>query len=153
MIDGGLVTGYLAAAAARYGKRLADATVDAALDRLAGVVAGRLGSGPSADLERDPSDPRTRDRVARAVEDVARQDARFAADLAAVQAQLDRAGARPLINQARVWASTRRPSAMAACTSVTTTRAIGPMTTTPATSWSSVEARGGSWPSSVFSWR
>lgn len=101
MIDGGLIAGYLAAAVARGGARLLDRTVDGALDRLSASVASRLGPRPNADLARDPSDPHIHDRVGRAVEDAARRDQRFAHDLAELQRQLDRAGARYLVNQVR----------------------------------------------------
>src|SRR4051812_30415412 len=99
MIDGGMIAGYLAAAAARGGSRLLDKTVDGALDRLAAAVGRRLGPGPSADLARDPRDPHTQDRVSRAVQGAANRDERFAQELARLQQQLDRAGARFLVNQ------------------------------------------------------
>ena len=101
VIDGGLIAGYLAAAVARGGARLLDKTVDGALDRLSAAVATRLGPRPSADLARDPSDPHTQDRVGRAVQGAASRDERFAHDLARLQQQLDRAGARYLVNQVR----------------------------------------------------
>lgn len=99
MIDGGIIAGYLAAAAARGGKRLLDGTVDAALDRLTGAVAGKLGYRPGAMLEPDPGDPGAQQQVAAYVADAARRDERFAHKLAEIQDQLDRAGARPLLNQ------------------------------------------------------
>lgn len=92
MIDGGLIAGYLAAAAARGGRKLLDKTVDAALDRLAGAVARKIGPAPEADLARDPTDPTVRRNVARAVERASADDPSFARYVAALQHELDRSG-------------------------------------------------------------
>jgi hypothetical protein len=99
VIDGGLIAGFLAAAAARGGARLLDRTVDAALDRLAAVVASKLGPRPSADLARDPRNPNTLDAVSRAVQGEASRDPRFEHELARLQQQLDRPDVRYLVNQ------------------------------------------------------
>jgi hypothetical protein len=101
VIDGGVIAAYLAAAVARGGRRLLDRVADGALDRLADSVARRLGPRPAADLARNPYDSATLAEVSRAIDAVARHDARFARELAALRRRLDSHGGRLLINQVR----------------------------------------------------
>jgi len=99
MIDGGVIADYLAVAAARGGQRLVDKTVNGALDRLTAAVANRLGWRPDEYLAPAPADMSARRQVAGAVAEAAQRDPQFAQKLDAIQAQLDRVGARDLINQ------------------------------------------------------
>lgn len=101
MIDGGVIAAYLAAAVARGGERLLGRVVDGALDRLAGSVARRLGPRPADDLAKNPYDSATLGEVSRAIDAVARRDAAFARELAALRRHLDRHEGRRLINQVR----------------------------------------------------
>lgn len=99
MIDGGVIAAYLAAAAARGGRRLVDRAIDGALDRLTDSVARRLGPRPGADLARDPYDSATLAEVSRAIDGVARRDVGFARELTALRHQLDSLGGVHLVNQ------------------------------------------------------
>jgi hypothetical protein len=101
VIDGGVIAAYLAAAVARGGGRLLDGAVDGTLDRLADSVARRLGPRPAADLARNPYDSATLAEVSRTIDAVARRDAGFARELAALRRQLDSHGGRLLVNQVR----------------------------------------------------
>jgi hypothetical protein len=99
VIDGGVIAAYLAAAAARGGRRLLDKAVDGALDRLTDSVARRLGPRPAADLARNPYDGATLAEVSQAIDAVARRDTGFARELAALRRQLDSLGGVHLVNQ------------------------------------------------------
>jgi hypothetical protein len=101
VIDGGVIAAYLAVAVARGGRRLLDRVVDGALDRLADSMARKLGPRPAADLAKNPYDSATLAEVTRAVDVVARHDARFARELAGLRRQLDGHGGWRLVNQVR----------------------------------------------------
>jgi hypothetical protein len=101
MVDGGVIAAYLAAGVARGGRRLLDRVVDGTLDRLTDSVARRLGPRPAADLAKNPYDGTTLAEVTRAIDAVARYDARFARELAGLRRQLDKHGGWRLVNQVR----------------------------------------------------
>jgi hypothetical protein len=101
VIDAGVIAAYLAAAVARGAERLLGRVVDGALDRLADSVARRLGPRPAADLEPNPYDSATLAEISRAIDAVARRDAGFARELAALRRELDSHGGGLLVNQVR----------------------------------------------------
>jgi hypothetical protein len=55
-LDGGLIVGYLTAAALGAGRRWVDRRMDSLLDQLTDRVAGRIGRGPVDRLARNPRD-------------------------------------------------------------------------------------------------
>jgi hypothetical protein len=98
-LDGGLIVGYLTAALARGGRRVADRAVDALLDRLVDLVQERVGSGPIEALGRRPGDETAEAWVAGSIDATARADPALGRELSAVIAELDRHGGRGLVNQ------------------------------------------------------
>ena len=104
MIDGGIVVGYLTAYLLKGGKRLADSTFDALLDRLVQRVEQRLGPRPINTLNQSPGDARTEGLVQARIEDAMQADPSFAADLANLIEQLDQRGGQQFVNQ--VYAET-----------------------------------------------
>lgn len=98
MIEGGVVAAYLAALLGGAAKRFVDGRIDGGLKSLYDRVTNRLGGGVVRDLRDNPNDASTQNRVARAVENVAAVDRRFAEDIAAIVDQLDRAGGRSFVN-------------------------------------------------------
>lgn len=92
--DGGIIVGYLAAAA---GKQVTDRVIGKLLDALARRVSQRLGRGPVDDLARAPHEAPVRLHVKRTIERTAALDPVFARDLATLQDQIDRAGGRQII--------------------------------------------------------
>ncbi|MGH3449926.1 MAG: hypothetical protein ACRDQW_04205 [Haloechinothrix sp.] len=101
MIDGGVIAGYLAVAAARSAGRFVDRKIDGVLDRLSERVATRLGVRPVTDIARDPRNMQVQHQVGRAIEATAATDAKFAREIARLQADLDRQHGRALINDVR----------------------------------------------------
>jgi hypothetical protein len=101
MIDGGVISGYLALAVARGVDRFVSNKIDAILVALENRVKAAMGVGPSRDLRADPTDPQVQNMVARAIERRAQRDTTFARDLASLRDRLDREGGRPLLRQ--VW--------------------------------------------------
>lgn len=99
MIDGGVIAGYLALAAARGVDRFVNGRIDSILAALANRVARKMGLGPAADLRPDPTDTQVQKKIARAVVSRSQSDPQFARDLRALQDQLDREGGRPLLQQ------------------------------------------------------
>jgi hypothetical protein len=99
LIDGGLIVGYVTAALLRGGKRVADKTVDALLDRLTGVIVDRMGPGPVDRLRRNPTDEQAQREVGLTIDGATSVDPKFASDLAALVAELDRHGGRQMINE------------------------------------------------------
>lgn len=100
-----IVVGFLVAWAVRKSRRVAgrvdaevDQAMDAGLDRLHKLVAGKLTGEPSlaklqAEVEESGSaSPRTQDRVRLALEDAAENDTVFTAELATVVKQLQASG-------------------------------------------------------------
>jgi hypothetical protein len=99
-----LVAGYLVAYAVRKAKRVSgrldaevDVVLDAGLEQLHGMVAGKLGADPAVGtLEREAlatsaATDRTQKRVTFALEEAVEQDPDFAFALQEVLAQLDQA--------------------------------------------------------------
>jgi hypothetical protein len=84
VLDGGLVVGYLAVALGKGARRVADAGIDALLDRLTGAVQQRLGRPDPAPQQ---------------VEQEMRRDPGFEAELSALVRELDARGARQFLNQ------------------------------------------------------
>lgn len=101
MIDGGVLSGYLALAVARGVDRFVSNKIDTILMDLENRVKAAMGLGPSRELRDDPTDPQAQNMVARAIERRAQQDAQFARDLASLRDRLDREGGRRLLRQ--VW--------------------------------------------------
>jgi hypothetical protein len=99
LIEGGLVVGYLTAAIARGGQRLADRTLDSLLDRLSALVVGRMGSGPLDRLAGNPHDERSQREVGLTIDGAVSVDRAFAHELADLVAKLDRQGGRQMLNQ------------------------------------------------------
>jgi hypothetical protein len=98
-MDGGIVVGYVTAWLFRGARQLADSAVESLLDRLARLVERRLGHRPIDALEQRPHDAETRNRVGASVAEQARRDPTFARELSQLVAELDRRGARQIINQ------------------------------------------------------
>ena len=99
MIDGGLIVGYLTAALLRGGRRMADKTVDAMLDRLIDLVAERIGAGPVDRLQAHPREDVIQREVGLVIDGAASGDTNFAHELAVLVAELDRRGGRQMINE------------------------------------------------------
>ncbi|MGK3203722.1 hypothetical protein [Amycolatopsis sp. MEPSY49] len=99
MIDGGIVAAYAGAAFARGVARFADSKIDELLKAIALRVTAKLGRRAEEDLSRAPTDRAVQERVARAVENLAAADQRFARELDALVRRLDQAGGRRIINQ------------------------------------------------------
>lgn len=104
MIDGGLVVGYLTAALFRGGQRWVDRTIDSLLDRLAGLVTRRLGSGPVDRLKQNPGDETVQREVGLTIDGALGANKAFADELAKVVGELDKKGGREILNQ--VYAQT-----------------------------------------------
>jgi hypothetical protein len=99
MIDGGVISGYLALAVTRGVDRLMTSKIDKSLAALANRIRDELGPNPFHELRSDPGDRHARSRIARAVEHLARQDRWFADDVARLAGRCDREGGRPLLRQ------------------------------------------------------
>jgi hypothetical protein len=99
VIDGGVVAGYLAVLLGGAAKRFVDGRIDGGLTALYDRVVRRLGGAVVRDLRQNPDDVDAQHRVARAVENIAAVDRRFAGELAAIVDRLDRAGGRQFVNQ------------------------------------------------------
>ena len=97
-IDGGLVVGYLTAAVIGAGKRWGDKKLDQLLDRLTGLVAGRMGRQPLDQLRRDPKNPTVQRDLGLTLDGATRVDPTFAQQLAEVVAALDQRGGREMVN-------------------------------------------------------
>ena len=104
MIDGGIVVGYLTAYLLRGARALADQAFESLLDRLAQVIERRLGARPLDQLERNPGDQDTQQRVSQTIQGAMQHDPQFSAEVRALAEQLDRMGGRQIINQ--VYAQT-----------------------------------------------
>lgn len=98
-LDGGLIVGYLTAAAVGAGKRWVDRSVDSLLDRLTAKVAGRVGRGPVDRLEQNPRDEQTQRELGLTIDGAISGDRAFARDIANIVAELDKRGGRKMINQ------------------------------------------------------
>jgi hypothetical protein len=97
-IDGGLVVGYLTAAVIGAGKRWGDKKLDQLLDRLTGLVAGRMGRQPLDQLRSDPQNPTVQRDLGLTLDGATRVDPTFAQQLAEVVAALDQRGGREMVN-------------------------------------------------------
>jgi hypothetical protein len=98
-IDGGIVVGYLTAYLLKGGKRLADRTFEALLDRLVDRVQERLGPRPVSTLERKPGDTANEALVQDEIDEAMRTDPSFAAELTRLIESLERRGGRQFVNQ------------------------------------------------------
>jgi hypothetical protein len=94
-IDGGIVVGYLTAYLLKGGKRLADRTFEALLDRLVDRVQERLGPRPVSTLERKPGDTANEALVQDEIDEAMRTDPSFAAELTRLIESLERNGTLP----------------------------------------------------------
>jgi hypothetical protein len=98
-LDGGLVVGYLTAAALGAGKRWADRRLDSRLDQLTDRVARRIGRGPVDRLSRDPRDENVRRELGLMIDGKINRDRAFERELSGLVDELDRRGGRQLVNQ------------------------------------------------------
>jgi hypothetical protein len=89
-----IIVAYLVAA---VGSRVGSRVIDPLLDRLIARVRDRLGNAPVDDLRREPDDENARNRLVLALEREVATNAAFAADLADLRVQLDRAGGRVVV--------------------------------------------------------
>jgi hypothetical protein len=97
-IDGGLVVGYLTAAVLRAGKRWGDKALDSLLDRLANLVAQKMGPAPLDRLAGDPRNAEVQREVGLTLDGAISVDRDFAAQLAELVGSLDDNGGRQLVN-------------------------------------------------------
>ena len=98
MIEGGVVVAYLVALLGGAAKRFMEGRAEAAMNGLYNAVSRKFG-GIVNDLRQDPRDQDAQRRLARAVENTATVDPRFAEQLSALVDRLDRAGGRQFLNQ------------------------------------------------------
>lgn len=92
------IVGFLVATLMGAAQRLADRKLDHLLNELTDRVFGRLGSDPAlGDLQNNPQDPHAQHSAAASIGAAARQDHRYQAELARLQHELDRRGARKLL--------------------------------------------------------
>ncbi|MEV6611646.1 hypothetical protein [Kutzneria sp. NPDC051319] len=98
MIEGGVVVAYLVALLGGAARRFMEGRAEAAMNGLYNAVARKFG-GIVSDLRADPKDQQAQQRLARAVENTATVDPRFAEQLTALVDRLDRAGGRQFLNQ------------------------------------------------------
>lgn len=101
MIDGQVLAGYLAVGATRVAGRVFDRSVDETFDQLAQHVAQRLGWQEVESINSNPGDPRVQRQLGQSIDAVARVDSQFAAELARLQARLDREVGRQRITAVR----------------------------------------------------
>jgi hypothetical protein len=95
------IVGFLVATLLGAAQRLADRKLDDLLTGLADRVFGRLGSDPALDdLQNNPQDPRAQRNAAAVIDAAARKDHRYRAELTRLQHELDRRGARKLVQYA-----------------------------------------------------
>lgn len=99
VIDGGLIVGYLTAALVRASQRWGDRTLDSMLDRLAALVARRLGRQPLDRLARNPTDSSVQREVGLTIDGAVSVDKAFERELSKLVTELDRRGGRQVINQ------------------------------------------------------
>lgn len=104
MIEGGVVVAYLVALLGGAAKRFMEGRAEAAMNGLYNAVARKFG-GIVSDLRADPKDQQAQQRLARAVENTATVDPRFAEQLTALVDRLDRAGGRQFLNQVQAHAN------------------------------------------------
>ncbi len=99
-LDGGLIAGYLAAAARGAGGTSADRRVNSLLERLSARVTQGIGRGPLDRLGQNPHDEATLQEVGLTIDGAIARDRRFARDVTAIVAELDKRGGQQLIDQA-----------------------------------------------------
>ena len=91
--------GYLTVRFLRGAGQVANAAVDSLLDRLAGVVASRIGSQSLDELAAQPRNDETREKIGRNIAARANVDPTFNSALKELVAELDELGGRQLVNE------------------------------------------------------
>lgn len=97
MLDSGVVVGYLAAALVRGARAVADQAVERLLDRLVDRVGQRLGPRAIDRLQDSPGE--SAGMVRKNIDLALRNDPAFAEEIGALVSELDRRGARVLVNE------------------------------------------------------